>query len=83
MFNIISFSLEQELIGADCFTVYLKKEKLPYKRWNITYHLTQPVQPYQNCFKRRNIKCIFFGESAYVDEPVSNIQRNMYNYVNY
>ena len=50
MFNtyqVFSFSLEQELYGADCFTVYLKKEKRPDKHWTITYHLTQPVKPYK------------------------------------
>ena len=40
------FSLEQELIGADCFTVYLKKEKLP-DRDIISYNLTKPVTTYQ------------------------------------
>ena len=48
MFHIkwVLFSLEQELIGADCFTVYLKKEKRPDKDI-ITYNLTQPVTPFR------------------------------------
>ena len=36
--------LEHNLIGSDCFTVSLKKEKSPDKDI-ITYHLTDPRQP--------------------------------------
>ena len=36
--------LEHNLIGSDCFTVSLKKEKRPDKDV-ITYHLTDPRQP--------------------------------------
>ena len=29
-------------------------------------------------YNTRDLKCIYLGESAYVDEPVSNIQTHMY-----
>ena len=45
MFNFFCL-LEQDLIGASCFTVSLKKEKRPDKDI-ITYHLIEPVTPFQ------------------------------------
>ena len=38
--------LEQDLVDVSCFTVYLKKEKLP-DRDVISYNLTKPVTTYQ------------------------------------
>ena len=38
--------LEQDLVDVSCFTVYLKKEKLP-DRDIISYNLTKPVTTYQ------------------------------------
>ena len=63
-------SLEHNLIGSDCFTVSLKKEKHPDKDI-ITYHLTDPRQPSPYRPWRENR-----GPSPYLPHAEKRIQEN-------